>query len=123
MHILSAPPAPAIPGFSAGFHLLPPSIASMEFTGNSAFEAASRACRFLANAGFSVGNIQARQPRGLLFGEYRIQKWRNLSMGDRRALHGALVGDMRNGPVRALLFPNAPEAAQAAFASMLREAA
>lgn len=38
--------------------------------------------------GISIGRMQALAPRGLLFGDYDIQKWRNLSAADRHALHG-----------------------------------
>lgn len=109
--------------FSAGFFLLPPSLASIEFTGCDAFEAERAAGRALAKAGFSVGRMEHRSPRGILFGSYGIQKWHNLNQRERAALHGALVGDMRNGPVKALLFPNAPEEARRAFASLVSEVA
>lgn len=108
--------------FSAGFFLLPPSIASIEFTGCKAFEAERAAGRALAEAGFSVGRMEHRNPRGILFGSYDIQKWHNLNQQHRAGLHGALVGDMRDGPVKALLFPEAPEAARLAFASISSKA-
>ncbi|TAM96262.1 MAG: hypothetical protein EPN45_21225, partial [Rhizobiaceae bacterium] len=59
------------------------------------FAAAHHAIDWLTEHGFSVGRMQSREPRGILFGCYDIQKWRNLSQADRAALHGMLVGNMR----------------------------
>ncbi len=50
--------------------------------------------------GISVGQSCATGPTGLLFGQYDwIAKWRNLTAGEKRALHGTMSGDMREGPV------------------------
>jgi hypothetical protein len=49
--------------------------------------------------GISVGRMQGHSPRGLLFGDYDIQKWRNLSPLDIDMLHGTMTGNMRNGPI------------------------
>lgn len=113
---------PASATFGSNFFRMPPSIASIEFAGDAAFEANDLACRALEEAGFSIGRMEHRSPRGLLFGSYDIQKWRNLNAQHRRDLHGALVGDMRNGPVKALLFPAAPGAARGAFLAISRRA-
>lgn len=79
------------------------------------FAAMRRAERFLEDAGFSVGHAQRGAPRGILYGDYDIQKWRNLNERHRAALHGVMTGDMRNGPVTVALFPSAPDAARAAM--------
>ena len=63
------------------------------------FESRRLAEKWCADHGFSVGRCQAGAPRGLLYGDFDIQKWRNLSMADRLALHGSMQGSMRNGPV------------------------
>ncbi|EKN01089.1 hypothetical protein MXAZACID_02249 [Acidocella sp. MX-AZ02] len=38
--------------------------------------------------GMSVGRLQRDEPRGILFGDFDIQKWRNLRPAERAALHG-----------------------------------
>lgn len=44
------------------------------------FWAYREAIRRLEQAGFSVGRMQAHAPMGLLFGNFDIQKWRNLNI-------------------------------------------
>lgn len=84
--------------------------------------AAMRAAeRFLNGAGFSVGRLQGPAPRGIMFGDYDVQKWRNLNDADRRTLHGQMTGDMRNGPVQVIIFASAPpEALRAVMAATSR---
>ena len=53
------------------------------------------AVRALEGAGFSVGRLQASSPRGVMFGDFDIQKWRNLRPADRDGLDGHLC---RHGP-------------------------
>lgn len=53
--------------------------------------------------GISVGRSQGMEPRGLLFGDFDIAKWRNLNAVERSALHGTMTGDGRNGPVTVTL--------------------
>lgn len=53
------------------------------------------AVRALEAAGFSVGRLQASSPRGVMFGDFDIQKWRNLRPGDKESLDGHLC---RHGP-------------------------
>jgi hypothetical protein len=70
---------------------------------------------WLAERGFSVGRMQAHSPRGILFGEYDIQKWRNLDTREREELHGRMTGSARHGPIVLELFSWAPREAVAAF--------
>lgn len=63
------------------------------------FHAWNAAQRWLTERGFSIGRMQAHEPTGILFGEYDIQKWRNLSRDQRAALDATASGDFRNGPV------------------------
>lgn len=62
---------------------------------------------WLKEAGFSVGRMQRGSPIGVLFGEYDIQKWRNLSKTDRANLDGKIIGYCREGPVTVRLTPAA----------------
>ena len=62
------------------------------------FEAMNAAERWLAERGISVGHMQGPEPRGLLFGDYQIAKWRNLTAKERAVLHGRMTGG-RAGPV------------------------
>lgn len=52
-----------------------------------------------AKNGISSGSCQQGAPRGLLYGNIQIAKWRNLNAKERAALDGQMKGDMRNGPV------------------------
>jgi hypothetical protein len=61
-----------------------------------AMYAAEAWCR---DHGISVGRNQRGAPRGLLIGDFDIQKWRNLRPEERTALHGRMTGNMRDGPV------------------------
>ena len=79
--------------------------------------AAKQACdRFLAERGFSVGSPQAGSPRGVLFGDYSIQKWRNLRPADRDALHALVTGDGRYGPITVTILDACPVDGRAALA-------
>ncbi len=49
--------------------------------------------------GISVGIMQGPAPRGLMYGDCHISKWRNLSHVEQKQMHGTMTGDMRNGPV------------------------
>ena len=71
----------------------------------AATHAAEDWCR---SHGISVGIMQQGSPRGLLVGEFDISKWRNMSRKEIAALHGQMIGDGRNGPVRVQLFDNCP---------------
>ena len=61
------------------------------------FPSDDEAVRALEAAGFSVGRLQASSPRGVMFGDFDIQKWRNLSPVDKERLDGHLC---RHGPPR-----------------------
>lgn len=85
------------------------------FSQSGDFEAMSAAEQFLAVAGFSCGTTQRGDPRGIMFGDFDIQKWRNLSNRDRNDLHGHMTGNMREGPVKIEIFERAPAEAKRAF--------
>lgn len=81
------------------------------------FGAVREAERFLADRGFSYGRLERGAPRGILLGDFDIQKWRNLSAKDRFALHGEMTGDFRRGPVRVVIYAG-NDAAAAAFSAV-----
>lgn len=54
------------------------------------FQTDEMAVRALEAAGFSVGRLQASSPRGVMFGSFDIQKWRNLRPADKDGLDGHL---------------------------------
>ena len=64
------------------------------------FQAMYAAEAWCAENGVSVGSTQRGDPRGLLYGDFMIAKWRNLDAAERAELHGQMTGDMRNGPVQ-----------------------
>lgn len=55
------------------------------------FGASEEAREWLEEFGYSVGYMQGPSPRGILKGFYAVQKWRNLSNGERNALDGIMV--------------------------------
>lgn len=73
--------------------------------------------RYLAERGFSVGRRQGPSERGILLGDFDIQKWRNLSVQDRFALHGVLqrTGCDRDTPAVVVIFGVAPREAHDAI--------
>lgn len=86
------------------------------FEGDSDFAAWDAAVAWLKARGFSVGLMQAHSPTGAMFGVYDIQKWRNLRLIERRALHAVVIADnCRFGPVKIRLMPMASGEAVAAF--------
>lgn len=96
---------------------MPTTAISLTFSDAGDFAAERRAVDALQSAGFSVGHSQRHAPRGILFGLYNIQKWRNLSEADREGLHGVMSGDMRNGPVTVEIFDSAPDTARTALSA------
>jgi len=82
------------------------------------FAAVWRAERLLEEHGFSVGHMQRGSSRGILFGDYDIQKWRNLNEAERAALHGVMDGD-RSSYVQIEIWDAAPIEAVAALADAL----
>lgn len=63
------------------------------------FQACYAAERWCADNGISVGSMQGPAPRGLMYGDFLISKWRNLSKAHRDQLDGTMTGDMRPVPV------------------------
>lgn len=62
---------------------------------------------WLAEHGYSVGRGQRGSPRGILFGDFDIQKWRNLRTWERAGLDGQMVGG-RGGPVTITIWRHRP---------------
>lgn len=79
------------------------------------FAALRSAEKLLASAGFSMAPGCARQPTGLMFGDYAIAKWRNLSTQQRAGLHGVMTGDRREGPLKITLTDRCPAEGRRAF--------
>lgn len=61
----------------------------ISFPSDDAAEAA------LIESGFSIGRNQRSDPRGIMYGDYDIAKWRSLSASDKKCLHGVF---QRHGP-------------------------
>lgn len=93
-------------------------IARLSYEGD--FAAVWRAERLLQEHGFSVGAMQRGSPCGILFGDYSIQKWRNLNEAERAALHGVMDGD-RSSDVQIEIWDIAPLEAVAALADALED--
>lgn len=70
------------------------------FDQEGTFKAKFAAEEWCREHGISYGSSCAMMPTGLLFGDYHIAKWRNLTALERKELHGEMTGDLRNGPVK-----------------------
>lgn len=92
------------------------------FIGAGDFVALRAAEQDLLDRGFSVAPGCAGEPAGIMFGDCRVAKWRNLTDAQQAACHGILTGDRRNGPVTVTIFSTAPVEARAAFARELESA-
>jgi len=75
------------------------------FEGAQDFEAEHKAVDWCRARGISVGQMQGPAPRGLLFGNYLISKWRGMSLAEKRQLHGTIDGPGRMGPVTVTIKP------------------
>ncbi len=62
------------------------------------FAAVRAAEAWCKERGISVGSMQAHSPRGLLYGDYKISKWRGMTLKERAALDGTMEGG-KFGPV------------------------
>lgn len=69
------------------------------FDNPGTFQARNAAEDFARSCGFSVGSGQRGAPTGLMYGDYLVAKWKNMSLAQRRALHATITGDGREGPV------------------------
>lgn len=68
--------------------------------GDDTFTAMRAAEKWCADHGVSVGRLCGPgYPVGLLYGDFDIAKWHNLSPKERAALDGRMTGSMRTGPV------------------------
>lgn len=72
------------------------------------FKTEGEAQSALEQCGFSIGRLQRGDPRGLLYGDFDIAKWRNLSKKDRDGLHGIYQRENRGGPVVITLSAHCP---------------
>ncbi len=78
------------------------------------FEAVRAAEKALAAGAFAIGHMQRGSPRGILYGDYLIQKWKNLSRQDIAELCGIAEGG-RDGPIVVTFYDNAPDHAISAM--------
>lgn len=79
------------------------------------FASKADAVSALEDAGFAVGRNQASSPRGLMFGNYDVMKWRNLSQNDRDALHGRITPSGTFGAWAAIISHDCPAKGKSAF--------
>jgi hypothetical protein len=75
------------------------------FHGTETFEANYKAVAWCHERGISVGSSCAASPKGLMFGDYIIAKWRNLTSAEIEQLHGWIDRDLRDGPVTVYIKP------------------
>jgi hypothetical protein len=75
------------------------------FTRDGDFEALHAAQDWCRENGISYGSLCRDDPVGLLYGDWAIAKWRNLSPAERKQLDGRMEGDFRHGPVTIRINP------------------
>ena len=68
------------------------------------FEALYAAQAWCLERGISYGSTCGPDPIGLLYGDYCIAKWRNLTPKEKRTIDGIITGDKRNGPIRIKMY-------------------
>lgn len=70
----------------------------------------------LKSAGFSVGSMQRSDPRGVMFGDVKIAKWRNLTYAERGQCHARYLRDGPAGsPVDITIAEHCPKDGAAAL--------
>lgn len=82
------------------------------------FAAFKAAQAWLKARGFSVGSLMRGAPIGIMLGDVKIAKWRNLDAEDRADLHGIMTTptySYREGPVTVRIRRDAPAAVIEAF--------
>jgi len=104
-------PAPLCPPAPCG-RALPPLLV---FRGADRFEAYNKAAAFCRRTGFSIASTCGSDPTAIMFGDWRIAKWRNLSDLERAGVHGAIQGDRQTGPVTVILTGQCPLEGEIAF--------
>lgn len=76
-----------------------------EHDGSTAFDAYYKALAFLKTSGYSYGSMCGDEPIGIMKGDYRIAKWKNLSKEDKKELDGIVISpDFRGLYVKVIFF-------------------
>lgn len=99
---------------------LPQGVFSKTFEGRPGldFSALNDALDYLTARGFCVGpGCAASRKAAIMFGNWKIAKWRNLTPLEQARSHGVLEGERRTGPVTLRIFFTAPPRAIAAVSS------
>jgi len=75
------------------------------FSQQGDFEAVNAARDWCRENGISYAPLCGDAPVGLLYGDWAIAKWRNLTPTERAQLDGRMEGEFRNGPVTIRISP------------------
>jgi hypothetical protein len=80
-------------------------IIELIFTDNSGdFEALHAAQAWCRERGYSCGSMSNPLPIAIMFGDFQIAKWKNLTIEEREACDGRIESqDFRAGPVKIAL--------------------
>lgn len=83
---------------------------AVEFDPNGTFKAFYAAEEYLKELGYAVGSMCRDEPIGFKHGDYRIDKWYNLSSEDKEQLDGVMLPEpeFREGGA-VILFFNPPK--------------
>ena len=71
----------------------------IEFNLPGVFQALYAAQEWCVHNSISYGSLCGDQPVALMYGDYNIAKWKNLTPKEKRTVDGKMTGDMRNGPI------------------------
>lgn len=69
------------------------------FADEGPFKALNSCTQWLEERGYSRGTTCVLFPTGVLFGDFDIAKWKNLTEKEIAALDGHITGNTREGPV------------------------
>lgn len=85
------------------------------FTDAGDFKAWDAAVRHVEAVKCSIAPMQKDAAAGVMYGDFAVQKWRNLGPTHRSTLHALVFGDYRNGPLTLRILPACPPAVAAAL--------
>jgi len=78
---------------------------TLTFEGTNDFEAVNKAAAWCHEKGFSVGSMCRDEPIGLMYGDYLVAKWKNMTPKERRTVDGKITShNFRSGSVTVTVF-------------------
>lgn len=89
-------------------HIVRSTIKQMEFKVEGTFQSMYAAQEWVKENGYDYGSSCTGMPTAIMKGDYYSydlpHKWRNFTSKQRNAVHGTMIGDLREGPVFVKIF-------------------